>query len=455
MNLKKQIPLVILLIVVVAVAIFVVQKDRKDIMPIQGYGLDIETWQINGTRVMYVYAPELPMVDVRVVFDAGSARDGNKPGLSTLTNLMLNRGAGEWNTNQLVERFDGVGAELSKQSLRDMAVVSLRSLTEKEWLKVALDTMAAILQEPVFDANELEREKNSIYVALKNQQEDPGDVASLAFYKALYGDHPYASPDLGTRESVASITREDLQAFYKKYYVANNAIIAIVGAVDKKQARQIAMQLVGPLESGEKAPLIDEVPSLNEAVTIRKQHPSSQTTILLGHPGNYRGDPDYFALYVGNHVLGGSGFGSRIMKEVREKRGLAYSSYSYFSPMRRKGPFLMGLQTRNDQAEEALKIVRDTLSTFIEQGPTEDELQHSKMNITGGFPLKLDSNKDILAYIAMIGFYDLPLDYLKNFNTNVERVTIEQIRDAFQRRIDPNKMVTVMVGGLGDKTPAK
>ena len=123
--------------------------------------------------------------------------------------------------------------------------------------------------------------------------------------------------------------------------------------------------------------------------------------------------------------------------------------------MRRKGPFLMGLQTRNDQAEEALKIVRDTLTTFIEQGPTEDELQHSKMNITGGFPLKLDSNKDILAYIAMIGFYDLPLDYLKNFNTNVERVTIEQIRDTFQRRIDPKKMVTVMVGGLGDKPPAK
>lgn len=455
MNLKKIFPF-FTLIVVIAVVVFVLIKDKQSAVPTQGYGLDIDVWHVNGTKVMYVYAPELPMVDVRLVFDAGSARDSDKPGVATFTNLLLNNGAGEWDTNQIAERFDNVGAEFSLSALRDMAILSLRSLTEKEWLTVALDTMTAVLQEPRFDKAELERVKKNILVALKNQQESPDDVAELEFYKALYGDHPYASPENGTKESIPAITREDLLAFYKKYYVANNAVLAIVGAVDKKQAQKIAKQLVGSLPKGEKAAALPEVKLPENAVTIKKHHPSSQTTIMMGYPGNYRGDPDYFPLYVGNHVLGGGGFGSRMMQEVREKRGLAYSSYSYFAPMRTKGPFIMGLQTKNDQADKALEIVRQTVKTFIELGPTSQELEHSKKNITGGFPLKLDSNKDILSYVAMIGFYDLPVDYLKSFNDNVEQVTIEQIKGAFQRRIDPDKMVTVMVGaGQGSTPPAK
>lgn len=456
MNSKKIIPFITLIAIIIVVTSYVLVKDKKPDFPAQGSGLDIDVWHVNGTKVMYVYAPELPIVDVRVVFDAGSARDGDKPGLSGLTNLMLNRGAGEWNTNQIVERFDNVGAQFSLSALRDMAILSLRSLTDEEWLKVALDTMAVVLQKPVFDADELAREKKNVLVALKNQEESASSLAELAFYRTLYGDHPYGSPESGTKESVAAITREDLEAFYKQYYVANNAVVAIVGAVDKKQAKMIAEQLIGPLSKGEKAALLPDVKPLEKSIVVTKHHPSTQTTILVGHVGNYRGDPDYFPLYVGNHVLGGGGFGSRITEEIREKRGLAYSSYSYFSPMRRKGPFMMGLQTKNKQAENALKIVRQILTTYIEQGPTADELEHSKMNITGGFPLKLDSNNDILAYVAMIGFYDLPLDYLKTFNENVERVTIDQIKDAFKRRIDPDKMVTVMVGdGLGSTSPGK
>ncbi len=179
---------------------------------------------------------------------------------------------------------------------------------------------------------------------------------------------------------------------------------------------------------------------------LHMDFPSTQTHILMGEPGVDRRDRDYFTLYVANHILGGSGFGSRIMKEIREKRGLAYSSYSYFLPMRRKGPFLMGMQTRNSKAGEALEVLRQTLKHYIEQGPTAEELEHAKKNITGGFPLKVDSNSDIAGYIAMIGFYQLPLDYLQNFNRNIEAVTLEQIRDALKRRIHPDKMLTVTVG---------
>ncbi len=450
---KKNLPIIILAVVVILVAGYVFFKDDTPTVQTRGSGLSIEVWETNGARVMYVYAPELPMVDVRVIFTAGSARDAGKPGLSNMTNLLLNHGAGQWDTNQIAERFDGVGAQYSASARRDSAFVGIRSLTEKQWLKTALDTLATIIQKPRFEKSELDRERKRLQVALSSQEESPGSIANIAFYKEIYGDHPYASQTIGNKQSIKAITRDDLSGFYKQYYVARNAIVVIVGAVDKSQASKIAKQLVDPLEKGEVAAALPEVVAVKQSRLINIKHPSTQTTIMVGHEGNYRGDPDYFPLYVGNHILGGSGFGSRIVKEIREKRGLAYSSYSYFSPMQRKGPFVMGLQTKNEQAKEAHEALMQILTKYINEGPTPDELDHSKKNITGGFPLKLDSNKDILGYVAMIGFYNLPLDYLKNFNSNVEKVTIEKIRDAFKRRVHPDRMITVKVGNGPDQDP--
>jgi len=204
--------------------------------------------------------------------------------------------------------------------------------------------------------------------------------------------------------------------------------------------------LVAHLPKGAPAEKLPKVANLNEQETIKLAHPSTQTHILLGQPGMKRGDPDYFALYVGNHILGGNGLVSRLSNEIREKRGLAYSTYSYFLPMRKDGPFQIGLQTRNDQAEEALKVVRETLNNFIENGPTDEELNASKKNITGGFPLRISSNQKILGYIGMIGFYDLPLDYLDTFNEKIQAVSADDIKDAFKRRVHPDTMVTVLVG---------
>jgi zinc protease len=455
---KRLIPFAILLAIIAVVVFFVLRGNGIIKHPIKSAGLNIETWQTdNGTKVFYVPAPELPMVDIRVVFNAGSARDGDKPGLASMTNTLLDHGAGDWNTNQIVDRFDSVGAQFSTDSLRDMAVVSLRTLTDKAWFKTALDTMATIIQKPKFEQSELERERQRTLVALRNQQESPSALAELAFYKALYVNQPYATPPLGTKDSVTALTRQDVVDFYKKYYVASNAIVVIVGAVDKPTAKKIARELVKPLPKGEPAAALPEVPAVTEAKLIKQQHPSTQTTIWVGQEGESRIDPDYFPLYVGNHILGGSGFGSRIVDEIREKRGLAYNSYSYFFPMERKGPFVMGLQTKNDQAKEALTLLMKTVNDFIANGPTQKELDDAKENITGGFPLRLDSNKDIVEYVAMIGFYNLPLDYLKTFNDKVEKVTREQIMDAFKRRVHPDKMITVMVGDLDgqDAQPKK
>ncbi|HGX92857.1 MAG TPA: insulinase family protein [Candidatus Tenderia sp.] len=413
---------------------------------------DIQHWNTsNQAQVFFVEAPELPMVDIRIIFNAASAHDGDKPGTALLTNGLLNEGTPQMNADQIAERFESLGAEFGSASLKDMAVVSLRSLTQKELLDPAVDTLAALLSQPTFPKENLERERKRLLTSLQAKKQSPGAIASEMFFKGIYQDHPYAAESSGTEASVKAIKRSDLVAFHQRYYVGSNATVAIVGAVSKKQAQALAEKVIGSLPQGKPAAAIAKVKPLTQGRTLTTFFPSSQTHILVGQPGMTRDDPDYFPLYVGNHILGGSGLVSRLSEEVREKRGLSYSAYSYFSPMRQQGPFQMGLQTRNDQADEALKVMMETLQTFIKEGPQATELEAAKQNLTGGFALRLDSNKKIIEYVAMIGFYDLPLDYLNTLLSRIESVTTEQIQEAFSRRITPDRMVTVMVGGEVEK----
>lgn len=439
-------PLIILIIGIALVAGYAWFSEDIS-QPTEVKGLSIQTWKTkNGASVYFVPANSLPMVDVRVVFDAGSARDGKQYGVSQLTNSLLSQGAGDWSAQQLAERFEDVGANFGAESLRDMAVISLRSLTEKEWLDTALETMATIISKPRFEKGAVERERQLQLVGIEDREQSPGAIADKLFMEKLYGDHPYAHPSSGNKESVSALKQQDLIAFHKQYYVGKNAVIAIVGNVDEKQARKIANQVVGDLPRGDKAAALPGPQALAKAVKVKHVHPTTQSHLLAGVVGLKRGDKDYFPLYVGNHILGGSGFSSRMMDEIREKRGLAYSAYSYFSPMRVRGPFQLGAQTRNEKAEETLGLMKEVLTKFVNEGPSAEELEHAKNNITGGFPLKLDSNKDIVQYLAMIGFYALPLDYLDKFNQHVSDVTIAQIKDAFKRRVDPDKLLTVVVG---------
>ena len=447
-RMQKALALLVLVMLVI-IALWFIEKPLRETSqaPVSANGLTIQSWQTkNHARVLFVQAPQLPMVDVRIVFDAGSARDNDVPGLASLTNAMLPQGAGEWDTNALAERFDNVGAQFSNSTARDMAVLQLRSLIEPSLLAKAVATMAAIVNQPQFDADELERLRKQVILSLKNQLQSPGQIADKAFYQALYHEHPYATPTLGEAEAIAAITREDLLAFYQQYYVGRNAVVAIVGALDTSQAKQLAEQLVGALPKGNTASVVPEVNDLSQTRLLQKEYPSTQTHILVGQPGMKRGDPDYFDLYVGNHILGGSGFSSRIMKVIRDEHGLAYSAYSYFLPMRQEGPFIMGLQTKNDSRDQALALLDKTLREFIAQGPSEEELTHAKLNITGGFPLRIDSNRDIVEYIAMLGFYELPLDYLSTFTSKVNAVSVTSIQDAFARRVDPDRLLTVTVG---------
>lgn len=404
----------------------------------------------NGARVYFSQDMSLPMVDVRIVFDAGSARDNGKSGVSQLTNGMLSEGAAGYSAKQLAEQFEAVGAQFSNGALKDMAWLSLRSLREDRYFEPALANLKNILNKPDLPASAFKRELSRMKVGLKARQQSPAAIANEAFYKALYGTHPYGQPSGGTKASLDGMTLKDLKRHYQRYYVASNAVVAVVGQLTREQAETMVKDLMSALPAGKKVEKLPEVKPLSESKTVRIDFPSRQSHVLVGQLGTRRGDSDYFTLYVANHPFGGSGFASRLVEEVREKRGLAYSVYSYFMPMRSFGPFQMGLQTRNDQAEQALGIINTELRRYVDSGPTDKELTDSVKNITGGFPLRVDSNRKRVEYLSMIGFYNLPLDYLNTFISKIKAVDQSKIKDALSRRIDPEKLVTVIVGGQSD-----
>ncbi|WP_373508481.1 M16 family metallopeptidase [Thiocapsa sp.] len=409
---------------------------------------EIQTWQsASGARVLFVASPELPMVDVSLIFDAGSARDGERSGLASMTADMLTQGAGDWDADAIAARLEAVGAKLGASADRDMTTVSLRTLTRQPAMDTAVETLATLVSTPAFADADLERERRNRLIALRQDEESPRTVGQKALYRKIFGSHPYGADPSGTPETVAQIAREDLVAFHRRHYTGANALVAIVGALDRPQAEALADRITAGLPMGERPAPLPGVSDLDAAVTEQIVFPSSQTTVMAGQPGMRRGDPDYFTLYVGNHILGGSGLVSLLMEEIREKRGLSYSTYSYFLPMAQPGPFLMGLQTKNDQAVQAREVMLDTLRRFIASGPSEAELTAAKKNITGGFPLRIASNSDIVRYLAVIGFYDLPLDYLDRFTDRIDAVTAEQIKDAFSRRLDPDRLAIVVVGG--------
>ncbi len=413
----------------------------------------IEHWQtMGGSRVYYVHTEGLPMVDIQVVFNAGSASDGQQFGLSALTADLLDTGAGKWNADEIAQRFESVGAQFGVSSSMDTTTVSLRTLTDKTLFNKALETMQIILTKPAFNQADFKREQRRTLSGLKQQEESPAALASIAFYNALYGTHPYAHPESGVIKTVSAFKAADIRHFYQKFYVADNAIVVIVGALSKQQAEQTAEQLLAELPLGKRPEALPDVAMPLKATQQHIEFPSSQTHVLVGLPGSYRKDPDYFNLYVGNHILGGSGLVSKLFDEIREKRGLAYSASSNFMPMLKPGPFLISLQTRNDQTAQALQVLNQTLADFINKGPTEVELTAAKKNITGGFAMRFDTNKELAGYVAMIGFYEMPLDYLDTFQQKTEQVTVASITDAFKRRVNPQLLQTITVGKSAEKS---
>ncbi|MEW6679005.1 MAG: pitrilysin family protein [Pseudomonadota bacterium] len=412
-------------------------------------GLDIQQWQTSqGARVVFVENHDLPMLDVSVDFAAGSARDTRaKSGLASLTRHLMGLGAGAYSEKEIAEALADVGALFSGRFDGDRAGFQLRTLSSVLERDRAVDVLAAVLSAPRFDAAVLEREKARTVAALQEAATKPETVGEKAFSAAIYGEHPYALPEGGEPETVATLSRDDLLDFYQRHYRARAMSIALMGDISRAEAERLAERLAGGLPAGDAPPPIPPaVPAAAGGEQVIPHH-ATQSHLFMGMTGMKREDPDYFPLYVGNYVLGGGGFDSRLMEAVRQKKGLSYSVYSYFAPMQEAGPFQIGLQTRRATTDEAVKTVREVLARYLEEGPSEAELAQAKNNIVGGFPLRLDSNKKILEYLAVIGFYRLSPDWLDTYTRKVEAVGRDDILQAFRSRVRLDALHTVVVGG--------
>jgi zinc protease len=419
-------------------------------------GLDIQHWSTaQGARVYFVENHDLPMLDISVAFDAGSARDTvEKSGLASMTRSLMSKGAGPWTEQEIAERLADVGAVMSGSFDADRAGFSLRTLSSPPEREPAINVLKAVVSSPHFPEDVLEREKVRAIAGLREASTKPDYLGEKAFQAAIFGNHPYALMESGVEESVANLGRNDLEAFYRRHYRAQNLVVALMGDISRSEAGRIADALASCLPEGEAPPGLPVVPMPLGGSKQVIPHHATQSHILVGMPGMKREDPDYFPLLVGNYILGGGGFDSRLLMEIRQKRGLAYSAHSYFMPMREAGTFQMGLQTKRESTNEALLVLRETLDRFLEQGPSDEELAQAKNNLVGSFPLRLDSNKKILDHLAMIGFYRLPLDWLETYTTKVESVTKADILKAFRSRVRPEAMSTVIVGGqIGADTP--
>ena len=421
-----------------ALAFFVVQLAEA--------GVAIEHWVTpSGARVYFVASRGLPMLDVQVDFAAGSMFDpAGKSGLAALTRAVLDLGAGSRDESAVAEQLADLGANLAGGADTDRASITLRTLSAAAQRDTALAVLRDVLQAPHFDAAIVAREQARTIASLKDAETRPDAIAGKAFWAAMYPKHPYGRQ--ATPASLAALERADLQAFYARYYNAANATITLVGDLSREQAEEIAAALAAGLPQGEPA-VLPAPPHKVRGSAIKIAHPASQAHVYIGLPAVERGNPDYFPLLVGNYTLGGGGFVSRLMREVREKNGYAYSVYSYFSPLRQAGPFQIGLQTKRSQARAATRLARDVLESFLKGGPSEEELAAAKANLTGSFPLRLDSNKKLLDNVAALAFYGLPLDYLDTYQARVEAVTVDQVKQAFFRHVKPVELMTVTVGG--------
>ena len=413
--------------------------------------LPIQHWVTeNGARVFFVETHAIPILDISVEFDAGSRRDPEgKAGLAALTNASLDKGiartgAADITEGQILDTFADVGAMRANKTSMDRAGYSLRVMSGKTESEIAIRMMAQFLANPSFPEALLARDKARLVASLKEEMTRPDSIAAKAFRKDIYREHPYG--ESSTPDSVERITREDMAGFHKTHYVANRAVISLVGDIDIERARQIAQEISSGLRvSDQDLPVLPDV-MISAGKTNAIAHPATQAHILIGMPAIKRGDPDFFALTVGNYILGGGGFSSRLMDEVREKRGLSYSVYSKFQPMLQQGPFVISLQTEKKQATEAIGVVNATLNDFLHKGPDPAELQSARDHLVNSFAMQMDNNLKVLELIAMIGYYRLPLDYLDHWTEKIAQVTAADVKDAMNRKLNAGQMATVIVG---------
>lgn len=403
----------------------------------------------SGTRVLFVEAPELPIIDIQLVFDAGSARDSElksgQYGLASITAQLLDEGTSTQTTDQISANFERLGAQYGAAAYRDMFTVNLRTLSDNNLLNPAVDQLLSILKDAQVPQISYDRVMQQNRIGLAQQKDSPATTASILFWQELYDKHPYAQPSTGTLASIELINPTDIRKFKDTYLVARNLSIAIVGQMNLEQAKTLAERVTQSLPQGQHARSLPK-PDATVARTVYAPFDSTQTHVSIGQIGITRDNPDFPALTLANEVFGGGDFSAILMKELREKRGLTYGAYSGFSAMQSNGPFKISYSTRTDQMDESLRVAKQALQDYVQKGVALDRFNEAKTGILNSYPLSLSSNSSIASTLAAMGFYGLANGYMADYPKQIEAVTPEAAHQAFVRYVNPEKMLVVVVG---------
>ncbi len=389
----------------------------------------------------------LPFVTLQLLIDSGSWRDpSGEEGCSYLTARALLQGTTKRTVNQMNEELDFMGASLNSSSSRDYATLSLRVL--KKDLDKGLALFMEVLTQPAFPEEEVKREVEKTLAAIQSEEDRPEEVAEKAFLKTLFLGSPYGHPVQGTRDSVPKLTQEGIVRFYRSYYHPNNAILTVIGDITNEDLKG---KLIPRLE---KWPL-GEIPKLpftskfeKEQKTVKINRPITQANILLGHAGVSRGNPDFYAITVMNYILGGGGFASRLMGEIRNKRGLAYSVGSFFDPGKYPGSFQIVLQTKNPSTRDAISLSLQQMERIQKELVSEKELEGAKKYLIGSFPMRLDTQGKLANFLTQVEYYGLGLDYPEKYPTLIQSVTREEVLRVARKYLHPKKYVLVIVANL-------
>jgi len=389
----------------------------------------------------------LPFVTIQLLIGSGSSKDPlGEEGLSYMTARGLLLGTSKHTVNQINETLDFMGASLSSSSSRDYATLSLRVL--KKDLDKGLDLFMEVLTQPTFPEEEIRREVEKTLAAIQSQEDQPEEVAEKAFQKALFLNSPYGHPVEGTKESLPHITQDGILRFYRSHYHSNNAILTVVGDMTDEE---IKTKLLPRLEKWPMGDILKSAFSTTfeiEQKTVKINRPITQANIILGHAGVTRDNPDYYALTIMNYILGGGGFASRLMGEIRNKRGLAYSVGSYFDPGKYPGSFQIVLQTKNVSAREAITLSLQEMERIRKELVSEKELEGAKKYLVGSFPMRLDTQGKLVNFLTQVEYYGLGLDYPEKYPSLIRSVTLEEVLRVAKKYLHPEKYILVIVANL-------
>jgi len=402
----------------------------------------------NGMTVLVLEQHFLPIVEIHALIKAGAAQDPpEKAGVANLVASLLDEGTTTRSSRQLAEQIDFVGGSLAVQAGEDYTTASARTL--KKDIDLGFTLLADILQHPTFPKQEFERVRSQILGEISSDNDDPGHVAMKAFNQLVFQNHPYRWPVNGTEETLSKITLAEVQSFYTKEYLPNQVILTIVGDVTAEQATTLVQTHFGSWKKGVVPSRAVKKPTAIDKKTVQLiEKDLTQSTIVIGHPGISRTNPDFYAVTVMNHILGAGGFSSRLMDSIRDKQGLAYGIMSHYDARVMPGSFWINLQTRTETTNQAISGVLIEMKAIREAPVSDQELADAKAFLMGSFPLRLDSTSKLAQVLAQVEFFGLGFDYFSQYPKWIERVTKEDVQRAAKQYLDPQHYALVVVGNI-------